>query len=105
MIKKIKIFILSLPSNLCYCITQSYVLFFLFFFFFPPVFLQKHRHYGSKHIGSYDTQIEAAKAYDRAIVEHRLPRSKMNFPNELYQGVEKVRKFFQFFQFLVHTDI
>ena len=34
-----------------------------------------------KHLGTYDTPKEAALAYDRAVVQHRLPSSKFNFPN------------------------
>ena len=34
-----------------------------------------------KHLGAYDTPKEAALAYDRAVTHHKLPASKLNFPN------------------------
>ena len=33
-----------------------------------------------KQIGTYDTPKEAALAVDRAVVQHKLPSSKLNFP-------------------------
>ena len=35
-----------------------------------------------KNLGTYDTIIEAALAFDRAVIEHRRPRSLLNFPNK-----------------------
>jgi hypothetical protein len=35
-----------------------------------------------KYLGSYDTPKEAALAYDRAVVQHKLSSSKLNFPND-----------------------
>ena len=35
----------------------------------------------NKYLGTYATPKEAALAYDRAVVQHRLPSSKFNFPN------------------------
>jgi hypothetical protein len=36
----------------------------------------------SKYLGTYDTPKEAALAYDRAVVQHKLSSSKLNFPND-----------------------
>ena len=36
-----------------------------------------------KYLGSYGTAKEAALAYDRAVVQHKLPRSKLNYPDGL----------------------
>ena len=33
-------------------------------------------------LGTYETAKEAALAYDRAVIQHKLPSSKLNFPNE-----------------------
>ena len=35
-----------------------------------------------KSLGTYDTAKEAALAYDRAVIQHKLPSSKLNFPND-----------------------
>ena len=35
-----------------------------------------------KHIGTYDTPKEAALAFDRAVILHKLSSSKLNFPND-----------------------
>jgi hypothetical protein len=35
-----------------------------------------------KYLGKYDTPKEAALAYDRAVVQHKLPSFKLNFPND-----------------------
>jgi hypothetical protein len=35
-----------------------------------------------KYLGMYDTPKEAALAYDRAVVQHKLSSSKLNFPND-----------------------
>ena len=35
-----------------------------------------------RHLGTYDTPKEAALAYDRAVVQHKLSSSKLNFPND-----------------------
>ena len=35
-----------------------------------------------RHLGSYDTPKEAALAYDRAVVQHKLSSSKLNFPTD-----------------------
>ena len=35
-----------------------------------------------KFLGTYDTPKEAALAYDRAVVQHKLPSSRLNFPND-----------------------
>ena len=35
-----------------------------------------------KSLGTYDTPKEAALAYDRAVVQHKLSSSKLNFPND-----------------------
>ena len=35
-----------------------------------------------KYLGTYDTPKEAALAYDRAVVQHKLSSSKLNFPND-----------------------
>ena len=35
-----------------------------------------------KCLGTYDTPKEAALAYDRAVVQHKLPSIKLNFPND-----------------------
>jgi hypothetical protein len=37
----------------------------------------------TKHIGTYGTAKEAALAYDRAVVQHKLPSSKLNYPDGL----------------------
>ena len=34
------------------------------------------------NLGTYDTPKEAAVAYDRAVVQYKLPASKLNFPND-----------------------
>jgi hypothetical protein len=36
----------------------------------------------TKYLGTYDTPKEAALAYDRAVIQHKLPSSKLNFPND-----------------------
>jgi len=36
----------------------------------------------TKSLGTYDTPKEAALAFDRAVIQHRLPSSKLNFPND-----------------------
>ena len=36
-----------------------------------------------KSLGTYDTPKEAALAYDRAVVQHKLPSSKLNYPDGL----------------------
>ena len=36
-----------------------------------------------KHLGTYDTPKEAALAYDREVVQHKLPSSKLNYPDGL----------------------
>jgi len=36
----------------------------------------------TKSLGTYDTAKEAALAYDRAIIQHKLCSSKLNFPND-----------------------
>ena len=36
----------------------------------------------SNYLGTYGTAKEAALAYDRAVVQHKLPSSKLNFPND-----------------------
>jgi hypothetical protein len=36
-----------------------------------------------RHLGSYDTPKEAALAYDRAVVQHKLPFSRLNYPDGL----------------------
>ena len=36
----------------------------------------------TKSLGTYDTPKEAALAYDRAVVQHKLPSSRLNFPND-----------------------
>jgi hypothetical protein len=35
-----------------------------------------------KYLGRYDTPKEAALAFDRAVVQHKLSSSKLNFPND-----------------------
>ena len=35
-----------------------------------------------KTLGGYDTPKEAALAFDRAVIQHKLPSSKLNFPND-----------------------
>ena len=35
-----------------------------------------------KYLGTYDTPKEAALAYDRAVVQHKLSYSKLNFPHD-----------------------
>ena len=35
----------------------------------------------NNYLGTYDTAKEAALAYDRAVVHHKLSSSKLNFPN------------------------
>jgi hypothetical protein len=35
-----------------------------------------------KHLGTHDTPKEAALAYDRAVIQHKLSSSKLNFPND-----------------------
>ena len=35
-----------------------------------------------KHLGRYDTPKEAALAFDRAVIQHKLSSSKLNFPND-----------------------
>ena len=35
-----------------------------------------------KSLGTYDTPKEAALAYDRAVVQHKLSYSKLNFPHD-----------------------
>ena len=35
-----------------------------------------------KYLGSFDTAKEAALAYDRAVIQHKLSSSKLNFPND-----------------------
>jgi hypothetical protein len=35
-----------------------------------------------KYLGTYDTPKEAALVYDRAVVQHKLSSSKLNFPND-----------------------
>ena len=35
-----------------------------------------------RSLGTYDTPKEAALAYDRAVVQHKLSSSKLNFPND-----------------------
>ena len=35
-----------------------------------------------KNLGTYDTPKEAALAYDRAVIQHKLSSSKLNFPND-----------------------
>jgi hypothetical protein len=35
-----------------------------------------------KCLGTYDTPKEAALAYDRAVIQHKLSSSKLNFPND-----------------------
>ena len=35
-----------------------------------------------KAFGTYDTPKEAALAYDRAVIQHKLSSSKLNFPND-----------------------
>ena len=35
-----------------------------------------------KYIGTYDTPKEAAVAFDQAVVQHKRPSSKLNFPND-----------------------
>ena len=35
-----------------------------------------------KSLGTYDTPKEAALAYDRAVIQHKLSSSRLNFPND-----------------------
>ena len=35
-----------------------------------------------KHLGTFDTTKEAALAYDRAVIQHKLSSSRLNFPND-----------------------
>jgi hypothetical protein len=35
-----------------------------------------------KSLGTYDTPKEAALAFDRAVIQHKLSSSKLNFPND-----------------------
>ena len=35
-----------------------------------------------KFLGTYDTPKEAALAFDRAVIQHKLSSSKLNFPND-----------------------
>ena len=42
----------------------------------------------TKNLGTYGTAKEAALAYDRAVVQHKLPSSKLNFPNDYTTGSE-----------------
>jgi hypothetical protein len=41
-----------------------------------------------KYLGTYGTPKEAALAFDRAVVQHKLPSSKLNFPNDYTTGSE-----------------
>ena len=36
----------------------------------------------NKCLGTYDTPKEAALAFDRAVIQHKLSSSKLNFPND-----------------------
>jgi hypothetical protein len=36
----------------------------------------------NRNLGSYDTPKEAALAFDRAVIQHKLSSSKLNFPND-----------------------
>jgi len=43
----------------------------------------------SKHYGCFKTQIEAAKAYDRAVIETRSGRHLLNFPNDYNENLKQ----------------
>ena len=48
-----------------------------------PRFQTRIRIDGKKiYLGTYDTPKEAALAYDRAVIQHKLSSSKLNFPND-----------------------
>ncbi len=38
------------------------------------------------HLGYYDDEVEAAKAYDAAVILHSLDKTKMNFPGDEVDG-------------------
>jgi hypothetical protein len=41
-----------------------------------------------KHLGTYDSSKEAALAYDRAVTQHKLPSTKLNYPNDYINSGE-----------------
>jgi hypothetical protein len=41
-----------------------------------------------KYLGTYTVLKEAALAYDRAVIQHKLPSSKLNFPNDYINSGE-----------------
>jgi hypothetical protein len=41
-----------------------------------------------KHLGTHDTPKEAALAFDRAVIQHKLSSSKLNFPNDYISSSE-----------------
>jgi hypothetical protein len=49
-------------------------------------------HGSQKSLGTYDTKKEAALAFDRAVIQYKLPKNKLNFPNGLSKNDKDYEK-------------